>query len=44
MEKELCLPIRLLAVHCAPSILRELKILVMIVKEGEKDEDPENKL
>jgi hypothetical protein len=34
MEKELCLPIRLLAVRCAPSILCELRILVMIVKEG----------
>jgi hypothetical protein len=33
-EEELCLPIRLLAVRCAPSILCELKVLEMIVKEG----------
>jgi hypothetical protein len=42
MEKKLCLPIRPLAVRCAPSILCELKILVMIVEEGLIYGAPEN--
>jgi hypothetical protein len=42
MEKELCLPIRLLAVRCAPSILCELKILVMFMREGEIHEASEH--